>query len=228
MKNLLKITVVTLLLSFTGYSQRDYVRLVDVVDDVILHKRINSKTGMNVEGTPYVNKVFMPAVVSGAAGNAMMRYDIFNDQFEFVNGVKDTLVLNKAEPFTNVTFTITNTKYQLLDYNNGEKTINGYLIALHEGTNASLYKKQNITFTKEKIAKSGYDSNAPARFDKNDDSYYWKNGDKEISKFPASKKQLLKLYPDKKAKIEDFLKRNEINFEKDADLIKLVDFLSAQ
>ena len=49
-----------------------------------------------------------------------------------------------------------------------------------------------------------------------------------ISEFPGSKKELIKLFPDKKQSIEAFFKEQKISFDKEADMIKIVDFLAAQ
>ena len=42
---------------------------------------------------------------------------------------------------------------------------------------------------------------------------------------PTSKKGFLKLFPEKKVEIEDFVKQNNTDFEKEQDLIKRADFL---
>ncbi|MGC4039795.1 MAG: hypothetical protein QM710_03095 [Flavobacterium sp.] len=221
------------LISVTAFSQNNQTyqdnelhRNLDVLNEVSLNKQLKYQPS-KTQGSPYLNKMFAPATVSGVSKNAMMRYDAFNDEFEFINAAKDTLVLNKVTPYTNITFTVPNTRYQLLNYNYEGKAHNGYLIWLYEKNNYSLYKKQNIAYVKERIAKSSFDKDTPAHFENKKDTYYLKNGDKEILEFPSGKKELIKLYPEKKNEIEVFLKQNKIDFEKDQDRIKIIDFLSA-
>jgi hypothetical protein len=226
--------IIVTLLSITAYCQNNQSyqnneinRNIDVLNEVALNKSLKYEPA-KTEGSPYLNKLFAPALVAGVSKNAMMRYDAFSDEFEFVNSTRDTLVLNKVEPYTNITFTITNTKYQLVDYKNKGKETKGYLIWLFEKNNYALFKKQNVLYTKARIAKSGYEKDTPAKFEKGNDTFFLKDGDKGISEFPSNKKGLLKLYPEKKAEIETFVKQNDIDFDKESDLIKIVDFLATQ
>ena len=57
-------------------------------------------------------------------------------------------------------------------------------------------------------------------------SYLFKTKTGNIIPFPDTKKQLVRLYPDRKAAIETFLKENKIKFDADADRIKIIDFLA--
>jgi len=64
----------------------------------------------------------------------------------------------------------------------------------------------------------------PPRFSKENDQYYLKDTNGYITDFPESKKQLSKLFPDKKEAIEKFVKENKIDFE--TDRTKIIDFLA--
>lgn len=227
-----QIAFIVTLLCVTVYSQNNQSyqnnelnRNIDVLNEFALNKQLKYEPS-KIVGSPYLNKMFAPAIVSNVSKNAMMRYDAYSDEFEFVNSTRDTLVLNKVEPYTAITFTITNTKYQLVDYNNKGKMTKGYLIWLAEKNNFTLYKKQNVTYTKERIAKSGYEKNTPASFERAHDTYYLKDNDKGIFEFPSNKKGLIKLFPEKKTELESFIKQNSIDFEKESDMIKIVDFLA--
>jgi hypothetical protein len=227
MKKLFVITLIGTLFSISGYSQdQERYNIIRVMEDLALNKQ-SYYTPSRTEGAPYINKNFLPALVGTINKNAVMRYDVYKDEFEFINEKQDTLVLNKAEPFTSVTFSVTGIKYQLVDYTTSKgKAANGYLILLSQKNNLTLFKKQNITFAKERIAKSGYDKDTPARFERLGDTYYLKDGDKAIVEFPTNKKGLLKSYPEKKTEIETFIKQNKIDLEKESDVIKMIEFLS--
>lgn len=225
MKKQYVIVMLTTLLSVMVYGQNiERDRLIDVLNEYALNKQLKYEPSKTL-GSPYLNKMFAPAVVSGVKGNGMMRYDAFADEFEFINSSRDTLVLNKVEPYTSITFTITNTKYQLEDYSKNEKMTKGYLILVYEKNNFSLFKKQNVLYTKERISKSGFDKNIPASFDRGGDTFYLKSSN-GIYEFPSNRKGLIKLFPDKKEALEAFVKQNNIDFEKQSDIIKIVDFLS--
>ncbi len=226
MKKYLTTAIIATFLSVSGHSQdQEVYRIVRTLEDLALNKQ-TYYSPENTIGIPYLNKAFTPAKVSGVGKTAMMRYDVFRDEFEFVNEKRDTLVLNKAEPFSSITFTITNTTYQLLEYTDKGKKTNGYLISVLEKNSYALYKKQNVSYTKERIAKSGYESNKPATFERTRDTFFLKNGEQGISDFPSSKKGLIKLYPERKTEIEAFVKQHTIDFGKESDLSKLVEFLS--
>ena len=179
------------------------------------------------KGSPYSLLIFTYAKVENVDQKALMRYNIFKDEFEFIDVKKnDTLVLDKIDDFSKITFPATNKKYNLVNYTStkGIKT-RGYLINLYEKAGFALYKKENISFYDEKIAKTSLETNMPARYDKSSDSYFLKNKNNEIFEFPDSKKKLIKLYPDKKEVVENFVKENKISFQKEEDMAKIIDFL---
>jgi len=53
-------------------------------------------------------------------------------------------------------------------------------------------------------------------------------GDNNNNFLPASKKNITKMFSEKKAAIESFIKENKIAFSNEDDLVKLIDFLSKQ
>ncbi len=183
--------------------------------------------GKQIQGSPYLQKMFGLAKVDNVAQKYYMRYNVNADEFEFITPKNDTLILDKITDFSKITFVGTGKKYELLDYtNDGGKYMKGYLIELHNKGNYTLYLKENISFYDGKIAKTSLEKDMPARFVKTDNTYYFKKSDKGIVEFPSSKKQLIKLFPEHKAVIESFLKENKVGFDEDYDRIKIIDFLS--
>lgn len=230
MKKLFVITIIGSFISISGYSQvnnqgDDRTRLLNVLEEMA-RNRDKYYVASRTEGSPYIVKSFTPATVSNVTNTALMRYDAYQDEFEFINPSKDTLALNKSELYNTITFTITNTKYNYVNYTKNGKPVTGYLIWLHDKNGLSFYKKQNVSFTKERIAKSGFDKDIPANFSRGEDTFFIKDNDKGIREFPTTKKGLLKLYTERKDALETFIKQNNIDFDKEADLIKIVDFLA--
>ena len=232
MKKLFALAATTVLFSLSAQSQAfqnsEEGRLLDDYD-LVSRGKITRKVPAKTMGSPYLNKTFFPAKVGNITKVAFMRYDAYNDEFEFINAKNDTLVLNKDEKFSTITFTHNNAKYQLVDYTNkkGDAT-NGYLVSLHENNGITLFKKQTVTFAKEQVAERPFEPSSPAKFEPAKDVFYFKNNDKGIVVFPSNKKGLLKLFPEKKAALEAFIKQNDIDFDKESDLFKLIDFLSTQ
>jgi len=178
-------------------------------------------------GTPYIYKVFLLAKVENVVGTSLMRYDACHDQFEFINTKNDTLILNKDKSFGNITFVNNNVNYLLMDYvNKDNDSVTGYMVLLHANAKYALLKKQNVILEKAREAKTSYDTDTPARFKADKDAYYLKNGDLGTVLFPLTKKGLLKMFPERKDALETFLKENSIDFSKELDLHKVVDFLA--
>lgn len=178
-------------------------------------------------GSPYMQFAFANAKLANIKVDAYMRYNVFADEFEFITPKNDTLVLDKTEDFNNIFFMGLNKKYELVQYTNKKKLVYGYLIRQYEKGDFVLYRKENISFTEAKIAKTTLERDMPAKYNKLSDTYFLKNKEAGITEFPDGKKALLKLFPDKKQVIEDFLKANKIDFENEKDLIQIVNLIAA-
>ena len=182
--------------------------------------------GVVITGTPYVNKMFADVNVAQLDLIAKMRYNVYEDEFEFITPKNDTLILDKKETFANLEFIDTGTKYFLTNYTNEDnRIVLGYLIDLYQKGNFGLFKKNNILIQEEKVAKTTLEANMPAKYYNASSTYFLKN-DKNFIKFPESKKQLLKIFPNKKEMIEKFLKDNKIDFDITEEKIKIIDFLT--
>ena len=179
-----------------------------------------------VQGSPYLISSFFNVKVDGVNEKSKMRYNVFKDEFEFIGPKNDTLILEKIEDFKTLTFENTNTKYQLVNYINlDEKFEFGYLINIFENQDFGLFKKETMYFTEEKIAKTTLEQTKPAKYSNGDAIYFLKSKDK-VFEFPKNKKRLCKLFEIKKEAIENFVKENKIDFDKESDKIKVVKFLS--
>ncbi|MCZ8197815.1 MAG: hypothetical protein O9267_09425 [Flavobacterium sp.] len=216
MKNFKIVLFVVLVVQLNSYAQLP-----------VKTSKYNSNLKTKIVGSPYTQKMFSQAKVGTVEQKNFVRYNVFNDEFEFISAQKDTLILDKIEDFGTIVFTETNKKYQLTTYTNSKnKLFYGYVINLKELNGFILFKKENITFMEEKIAKTSLEVNMPAKFVKSGDTFFLKNKEKGTSEFPENKKGLLKLFPDKKEAIETFLKENKIDFDSESDLIKIIDFIA--
>ncbi len=179
-------------------------------------------------GTPYFQQMFALAKVDNVTQKYFMRYNVFADEFEFITPKNDTLILDKIADFNKITFSGINKKYSLLEYtNSGGNYVKGYLIEFYTKGNYTLYVKEKVTYYSGKVAKTSLEKDMPERYVKAENGYYFKNKEAVIIEFPESKKQLIKLYPDKKQEIETFIKDTKVSFNEDYDRIKIIDFLSA-
>ena len=142
--------MISLFLSVSIYSQN--TRLRRFADDVDIAKTGTrlGKVAPNVVGSPYLFKIFASAKVSNVDFTVAMRYNVYKDEFEFINSKSDTLILNKMDLLNEITFVGTNTTYKLLNYNKKGKEVTGYLIVSHSKNDYTLYKKNNINFLTNK------------------------------------------------------------------------------
>lgn len=177
-------------------------------------------------GSPYFQNAFARAKVVNIKVEAYMRYNVYNDEFEFITPKNDTLILDKIDNFGNIAFPGLNRKYSLLAYVNNKKLVYGYLLDIYEKDGYAIYKKENIVFTEAKKAKTSLEVNMPAKYTNAGDDFFLKNKDAGTVEFPDSKKALIKLFPEKKEVIESFLKENKINFDSEPDLIRIVNLLA--
>lgn len=179
------------------------------------------------KGSPYLQAKFAQAKINNLENKFNVRYNAYSDEFEFLNSKNDTLLLDKVDDFSTITFMGSNKKYHLVTYsNNIQKPHKGYLIELYQKNNLTLYKREWISFYAAKKAKTSLEKDMPARFNKEKDSYYLKDTNGNITDFPESKKQLTRLFPDKKEAIETFVKDNKIDFDADPDKVKIINFLA--
>lgn len=179
-----------------------------------------------IEGSPYLNKFFYNANIGENFNNVFMRYNVYKDEFEFINQKNDTLVLNKSDDYKNITFTGLKTTYNLISYVEKKETKKGYFLLVHKKNNTILYKKQRISFFAAKSASTPYGNDVPAKFVPTDDKYFIKFNEQEILELTTSKKAIIKLFPEKKTEIENYIKTNNLDLEKEKDLIRLIDFLA--
>ena len=63
----------------------------------------------------------------------------------------------------------------------------------------------------------------PDEYKMTDDSYYWIRRDMTMEKF-SNKRQFLKLFKNKEKEINQFADRNNIDFKKTSDVIRLVNY----
>lgn len=223
-KMIFRVIILLSVLEGTCQSLQKEVQHPDIAGKLF---RNQNKTANKPQGSPYLQKMFAPAKVEKINIKAFMRYNVFDDNFEFITPKNDTLILDKIDDFGTIVFAATNKKYKLTQYvDTKNKLFNGYLISLYEKGDFVLYKKENIAFYEEKLAKTTLERDMPAKYVKSDDFYFFKNKEKGTIEFPENKKQLLKLFPDKKEAMETFLKENKINFDEESDKMKIIDFLN--
>lgn len=184
----------------------------------------------SVEGTPYINKEYLPAKISAAEDNTFyVRYNALRDEFE-VRGENNTAYsLNRYRRDIVVEILPSHKMYQVFGYLDDNQNENfGYFVYLSDSKErAVLLKKEKITFIDEKRAVTSYDTPRSARYKRWDDKFFIKIGDdKLVKELPRGKKAIARLFPDHKKIIVSFLKENRIKTSRQEDLVVLLEYIN--
>lgn len=210
---------------FNGFNMK-YEVLDPSTAGKIFHNPI--KLANKPEGQPYLNVAFQWAKIERVKQKALMRFNVYADEFEFISPKGDTLILDKLADFSPIEFPDTESKYVLTTFTtrNG-KNHTGYLKETYTEGIYTLYTQDNITFYEGKEAKTTLESARPAKYAKGEARYFLKKEKAGVFEFPTSKKQLLGLFPSQKEAIEKFFDKENIDFKLQADRIKLLVFLNS-
>lgn len=175
----------------------------------------------DILGTPYHDKIFREAKVAENFKNAFVRYNAFKDEVEFMANEKIS-VIPKEERFGRINILFTN---EVLVLDNLDGNENRYYFELVKG-NYSLYKKTETKYIESKQASNSYAKDKPASFSKQPTVFYIKTEGKIIQN-PKNQKDILYNVSGKQPELSDFFKNNKINFKKEEDMVKLVQFLNS-
>jgi signal peptidase I len=185
-------------------------------------------TYADIEGSPYYNADFLPARFGNSSVVLPIRYDSFKGTIEISKNGDVYEVPNenivKDSPLSKFTF---EKSHEILILVDTHDDLSGYFFELVAGKN-QLLKKIIVEFKPEVPAPNHLISGIPARFEKQTPNYFIKT-DKDFIKIPKNGEDFLSRYfPENKDEINDFIKKNKIKLRKEADLIKLVNFLNTK
>ena len=169
----------------------------------------------------------------GGTTNAKLNYHLLNEEMQFIAANGDTLAL--ADPFSIKYITVDSSLYYYSD---------GYVEVIEKSESLKLARRLRLDVKWEKIGAYGQPSpsgsirtpnriilgNTGSNLTLNQDiiiqkdyTYFWL--DKYGTVLKATKANLLKfLPPDTKGIVEDYLKKNSVDFRKESDLRKLFQY----
>ncbi|WP_312341029.1 hypothetical protein [Chryseobacterium binzhouense] len=169
----------------------------------------------DVKGSPYLNNDFQFAQI-GDYKNIPMRYNSYTDEFEFK---KDDLnyILPKEDNLSPIIFQNRDKQFVL-------QNINGNMQYLEEiNSEAKLFKKYTTIFKELKRASTTYEQDSPPSFEQIPPKYYIIKKDGTAVEF--SKKKIENSFPEKYKALKVYIKKNNLNYEREADLIRMAIFL---
>lgn len=190
-----------------------------------LGKRVKSGE-YKIDGNPYSNgKKFDKVAIDGFSKNVQdLRYNAYEDEMEFVQN-NENYFADKADGLV-VHFPELKKTYIVKDYTYlGNKKL-GYLVLLNKkDAKYGLFKREKVELIPGEKSPNAYGKDANDYFAKEKDLYLISNGN-QFYKFPKDIDELAGLFSLDKNELQSFAKSNKINFNKEADLIKLVDFIN--
>jgi hypothetical protein len=155
--------------------------------------------------------------------NIPMRYNAYADEIEIKSHTseKDYGALTK-DP--SIYVKMGNDIYVFIPYE-GSNEKGGYFNILADGKTYDLYKKTTTVFQEPTKAKTSYQRDTPPSFNKTTKYYLVKNG--IFFELPTSKAKLLKVMDSKKNEMKTYIGENNLDLDKEADLIKAVTYFDS-
>jgi len=164
----------------------------------------------------YLTKDYKPARVDDYKQKAFLRYNIYDDEMEFVKG--NNIYYLKKDEGRKVRFD-DNQKFVIYSLN-GETR---YFLAHFDGK-SKLLARQVVKFIEATKAESSYDRDEPADYKRKRDELYIALNGQELVKVPRKKKSFYALFGSKTSDIKKYMKENKLGYKKAKDLKKVVEF----
>ncbi len=182
-------------------------------------------------GSPYVNNNFLPATLfykDEKVSSIFYRHNALNEEIEIMKANVEGELIRSLAKDKNLNILINGKKMSFKTFVTAKKrTTNGYLTELIAGSEYDLFRRTHVKFTEGQPAQNSFVAAVPARFTPFTEYYFQKKGVNRIDQVLAKNNKLLKLLDsDKKTKVKDFLKENDLNIKEEGDLIKVFEFLN--
>jgi hypothetical protein len=179
------------------------------------------KESIEFEKKKYLTYSYEQAYIDDFDKKVHVRYNIFQDQIEFINQ-ENIYYLTKLIG-RKVHFTELNLTYKIYHLNRKYH----YFNVLVEGKN-SLLAKHRIRYYEAKSSESTYDKAKPARYKRLKDELYLAIDDRELIKISGlNKKEFAACFGDQSEAITSFLKENRFSHKKLEDLKKTVHYYNS-
>jgi len=152
-----------------------------------------------------------------------MRYNAFADEIEIKKNPSDEnygALIKSPDIFVKMFRDI----YVFVPYE-GSNEKGGYFNVLSDGKTYDLYKKTKAIFREPQKAQTSYQRDSPPSFPKTVTYYLVQNG--TFLEMPSSQSKILKMMDRKKSEMKKYIKDNNIDLDKEADLIKTISYFDS-
>ncbi len=214
--------------STVGVPTGSKVESTSVIDGVVTHSYSNTGK-IPINGTPFLSDYFDHGILElhdgQKSGSELMRYNIAKDLFEIVRG-NDTLILNR--PYA-VKYIYLDNKVFVFDpklRENVDRKFNGYFQLCVDGK-LSLFMKRLKKLSFDNFV-SNYQGGSGTK------EYYYIDNVSFIGKISdgepflmKSSKKFIKNLTTHKAEVKAYIKDEKIKFNKEEDLVRLVNYYNS-
>lgn len=183
----------------------------------------------DVKGSPYAQETFSQGRVLNKKLETsypyFLRYNVYNDIIEIKNENQSVELLRSP----NIYAIFNNKEYHFEEYltDDPEEGLNkGYFTMLQNGKKYKLYLKSFKRFKAAEKAETAYNKNYPATFSDFED-FYVKEDDKRLVPLKKRKKQFLQQFPSVSKEIEQYIKAEKTDLDKEEDLVQLFTYMDS-
>ncbi len=235
MKNFIYAALLLILLTNELKSQNLIIDEPTLVREFLLHQAAMGKTLTQqdipynqITGSPYYNPVFIESEIFSNDSikyiNVKLRYNIFTDQIEFIDGNE---ILEIANPTDFMYFIIGDDTFVHQAYLLGSSTPGrGFFKVLALGQSAALTKRMEIKYNPPELPQA-YAEAKPPKFIRMPDSYFIKFPGSLPFEIPLQRRRLISVFPNKIKELENFIETNNLNFRREEDIVKLVEYYNS-
>jgi hypothetical protein len=178
-------------------------------------------------GSMFLTEKYMPAKISNLDRTVLVRYNAYADNFQMSDPIEGTEKIMPPQAGVTITFTGSGDTYSFQQYKTEKEEIKtGYLSLVSDKPNVKIFKRERVFLQAEVFPASSYQTYKPAAYKKAEDEFYIKIKDQDAVFF-SGKKDLAKLVPSKSKEILDFIKKNKLDLEKEADLEQVGAYLDS-
>ncbi len=191
----------------------------------------NIQNNDNIQGSPYTSNSFSPTPLyykDEKVGNIFYRYNALNEEIEIMKANVEGETIRSLARDKELNIRPNGNKMSFHTFvTSKNRTTNGYLTELVDGTEYDLFKRIHVKFTEATASQNSFVKAIPARFTKFTEFYMQKNGVSRMDEVLPKKGKLLKLLDgSKKVAVKEFLKENDLNLKNEADMIRVFEFLN--
>ncbi|SRX72174.1 hypothetical protein [Aequorivita antarctica] len=225
-------TAVFVLITISLFSQKNtgyysmYERTIDINQKSMAFGLTEAEFSA-IKDEAYANVNFVPGKIFQEdqliKDDVPMRYNAFADEIEIKRNTSDVSYSALIKD-PNIFVKIFKDIYVFVPYE-GSNEKGGYFAVLNDGKTYDLYKKTTAIYREPHKGRTSYERDTPPSFTKTTTYYLVQNG--TFMEMPSSKSKVLKMMDKKKGEVKNYIKQNNIDTDKEADMIKLVSYFDS-